>query len=96
MADDAARLTVVAYDVREDGRRLRVAERLLNYGVRVQLSVFECRLNRRQLDELRHALQAEIDPSVDVLAFYQFCRSCAPTAPGQRRSDGRPSDCLVV
>lgn len=37
-------LVVVSYDVREDRRRTRLAHTLKDFGERVQLSVFECRL----------------------------------------------------
>jgi len=46
-------LYVAAYDVARDSRRARVAEILLEYGRRVQRSVFEIEVEPEDLDELR-------------------------------------------
>ncbi len=42
----------VVYDLSCDRERARVDRLLQGYGFRVQKSVFECRLTRRQRDEL--------------------------------------------
>jgi CRISPR-associated protein Cas2 len=46
-------LYVAAYDIARDSRRTRVAEILLEYGRRVQRSVFEIEVAPEELDELR-------------------------------------------
>ena len=46
-------LYVAAYDVTRNSRRARVAEILLEYGRRVQRSVFEIDVEPEDLDELR-------------------------------------------
>ena len=46
-------LYVAAYDVTRDSRRARVAEILLEYGRRIQRSVFEIEVEPEDLDELR-------------------------------------------
>jgi CRISPR-associated protein Cas2 len=54
-------LYIVAYDIR-DPRRWRRVFRLMNgYGEWLQLSVFQCRLNRRRRIELKFALGEIID-----------------------------------
>ena len=68
-------MVLITYDVnREDkaGRkRLRkVAQHCLNYGLRVQNSVFECNVNQKEYVELQHVLSTEIDESKDSLRFY--------------------------
>ncbi len=73
---DARRTLVVAYDIADDRRRARVAKTLGDFGVRVQLSVFECALTRGRLRELRRALERRIDPAVDSVSFYLLCRGC--------------------
>lgn len=40
MSVKAARRTLIAYDVPDDARRLRMAKAALQYGDRVQYSVF--------------------------------------------------------
>ena len=68
-------LVLVSYDVstidRAGRRRLRhVAKTCLNYGIRVQNSVFECLIDPAQLKELQNKLLKIIDPEVDSLRFY--------------------------
>ena len=47
----------VVYDISCDRERARVDRLLRGYGFRVQKSVFECRLTRRQRDELVRRLE---------------------------------------
>lgn len=66
---------LVTYDVStetlEGRRRLRrVARTCLDFGQRVQHSVFECEVNPAQWAMLRAGLLAEIDLSCDSLRFY--------------------------
>ncbi|MDD5952681.1 MAG: CRISPR-associated endonuclease Cas2 [Oscillospiraceae bacterium] len=68
-------LVVIAYDVHtEDAagkKRLRkVARQCVNYGQRVQNSVFECWLDNAQWKQLKAKLIAIIDPEKDSLRFY--------------------------
>lgn len=49
---------LVCYDVTEDRERDRVAKVVGAYGLRIQLSVFECRLSRTALVALRRQLEA--------------------------------------
>ena len=68
-------LVLVTYDVntqdKEGRKRLRrVAKQCVNYGVRVQNSVFECVVDPAQLKLLRKALLDEIDESKDSLRIY--------------------------
>lgn len=68
---------LVAYDVNTETtagkRRLRrVARACLDYGQRVQNSVFECEVEPAQWTALRARLTAEIDPKRDSLRFYRL------------------------
>ncbi|HEY6323091.1 MAG TPA: CRISPR-associated endonuclease Cas2 [Thermoanaerobaculia bacterium] len=71
-------LTVVSYDIREDRRRARVAKVLLDFGARVQFSVFECRLEAAQVERLARRLGAVIDEQEDSVRIYRICQECAP------------------
>ena len=70
-------VVLVTYDVsttsREGRRRLRqVARKCLDFGQRVQNSVFECQVTWEQWTRLRLDLLDLIDPSEDSLRFYML------------------------
>lgn len=70
-------LILITYDVNtEDSngkRRLRhVAKLCLNYGQRVQNSVFECSLDPSQLCLVKNKLLNIIDPQKDSLRLYHL------------------------
>jgi CRISPR-associated protein Cas2 len=66
---------LVTYDVatvvKAGQRRLRrVAQACEDYGVRVQKSVFECRVGNTQWVRLRARLLEEMKPEEDSIRFY--------------------------
>ena len=68
---------LVTYDVNTQdaaGRKRlrRVARACLDWGQRVQFSVFECEVDPGQWIALRTRLLAEIDPAQDSLRFYRL------------------------
>lgn len=68
-------LTVITYDVNtedpEGRRRLRkVARHCVNYGQRVQNSVFECVADVATMVKIKGELVDLIDPDKDSLRFY--------------------------
>ena len=68
---------LISYDVNtEDAagrRRLRkIAKQCLDYGQRVQNSVFECVLDAAQLRALEARLVATMDQEKDSLRFYNL------------------------
>ena len=68
---------LITYDVNTEtaaGRRRlrRVARACLDFGQRVQQSVFECEVDPAQWTALRARLLTEIDPAVDSLRFYRL------------------------
>ncbi len=66
-------LVVVAYDVRDDKRRSKVASELLNFGTRVQFSVFECHLDEERLVVLRKRLTLLFDEERDRVHYFLLC-----------------------
>ncbi|WP_299431326.1 CRISPR-associated endonuclease Cas2 [uncultured Meiothermus sp.] len=66
----AERFYTIAYDIPDDGRRVKVANILKSFGERVQLSVFECWLNQAQLQQLKKLVQKKLEPSQDSLRIY--------------------------
>ncbi len=70
-------LVLITYDVNtEDAsgrKRLRkVAKECVNYGQRVQNSVFECVLDAAQYRLVKHKLEQLIDAEKDSLRFYNL------------------------
>ena len=68
-------LVVITYDVNvttDAGktRLRRVAKQCVNFGQRVQNSVFECLLDPVQFAELKHRLEEIVDPKTDSLRYY--------------------------
>lgn len=69
---------VVSYDVIDDKRRGILAKTLLNYGRRVQKSVFECLLEDREYIKMKQEIDSAIDMEVDSVRYYILCRRCVP------------------
>jgi CRISPR-associated protein Cas2 len=88
---------VVAYDVSDDARRTRLANLLETYGERVQFSVFECDLDRRELAQVIAAVEHLAWPGTDRVRFYRLCGACAREVEsiGACR-DGLSEDVLIV
>ena len=73
-------MVLVTYDVATGdaaGRRRlsRVAKTCLDYGQRVQNSVFECLVTPDQWTQLKHRLIEQIDEESDSLRFYFLGRN---------------------
>lgn len=68
-------MVLITYDVNTETaagkKRLRqVARQCVNYGQRVQNSVFECVLDAAKFREIQYRLEKTIDKDVDSLRFY--------------------------
>lgn len=68
-------LVLITYDVNTENtagrRRLRsVAKQCVNYGTRVQNSVFECNMDAAKCREVKAILEGIIDKEKDSLRFY--------------------------
>ena len=76
---------LVTYEVdttcNEDDRRLRrVANACLDYGKRVQNSVFECEVTEAQLCTLKNMIRDIIDIQTDSVRFYYLNKNIARRA----------------
>ncbi len=68
---------VVAYDIRDDARRLRVSKALKNALERVQKSVFEGWVDSVQLERVEARVRRHMDERQDNLRIYVLCGRCA-------------------
>jgi CRISPR-associated protein Cas2 len=69
---------VVSYDIESDRRRTKIAKTLEDFGQRVQFSVFECRLNPKDLVRMQERVEELINRKTDSLIIYRLCESCTP------------------
>lgn len=70
-------LYIIAYDIRKDRSRTRLAQHLEDLGgTRINRSVFELMLRKSQLPKLLARIADGIDPDTDQVAIYPLCRAC--------------------
>ena len=67
---------LITYDIADTQRRQRIAQTLSGFGERVQYSVFECRLDTRELAHLRSQIGAVADWQHDSIRWYPMCDPC--------------------
>lgn len=72
--------TVVVYDIASDRRRGHLRKFLKELGIRSQKSVFECRLDSREVREIRTYCRDNLDLSVDAVRIYRVCATCMDKA----------------
>ena len=95
-------LVVITYDVNTEtaaGRkRLRqIAKQCVNYGQRVQNSVFECLLDAAQCRMLQAKLVSIMDEELDSLRFYYLGNQYEPKIQHFGRNAGyQPEGVLMV
>ena len=71
-------LWLISYDVPDDRKRSSVAAVLATYGVRVQWSVFECRIEARALSDIQARIIAILGESGGGnVRGYRICDRCA-------------------
>lgn len=68
-------MVLITYDVNTEtdagkARLRKVAKQCVNYGQRVQNSVFECVMDYAKCLEVKHTLEKLIDKDKDSLRFY--------------------------
>ncbi|MBK8809439.1 MAG: CRISPR-associated endonuclease Cas2 [Acidobacteria bacterium] len=66
---------VIAYDISDDKRRLRISRELDRWGNRTQFSVFECDLDERDEAAMTENLRALLVEN-DALRIYKLCEAC--------------------
>jgi CRISPR-associated protein Cas2 len=63
-------MVIVVYDIPDDKRRTRLANFLLGYGNRIQLSVFECFITIEEMRQLYQLVKNKVKPEEDNVRFY--------------------------
>lgn len=67
---------VTCYDIADDARRNRVAAVLLDFGNRVQESVFVAHLDDDLAARMRERLTRLVDPDRDCVHVFEICGAC--------------------
>jgi CRISPR-associated protein Cas2 len=68
---------VISYDIADDRRRSRLASALLDFGKRVQESVFVANLDDELARRMRERVVKLIDPRWDRVHIFELCQACA-------------------
>ena len=69
-------LVLVSYDISDTKKRTKLAKKLLDFGPRVQYSVFEADINPSELDKLHVMLKKIVLDKDDSIRVYRLCESC--------------------
>jgi CRISPR-associated protein Cas2 len=68
---------VVCYDIADDGRRSRIASALLDFGARVQESVFVANLDEQLASRMLERLAKLTDAQYDRVHVFEMCGACS-------------------
>lgn len=72
-------LYIVCYDISNDRTRDHMSDRLLDFGVRIQESVFECLLDDQLYQRLLEGIgKTPLGPD-DKVRVYRLCSYCVDT-----------------
>ena len=88
---------VVAYDIPDDRRRMRMFKLMKGFGVHAQFSLFECDLPERQYRKMLDSIGKLVNGSEDNIKVYALCKGCLKimVMMGTARSSVRPA-CIIV
>lgn len=68
---------LISYDIEIDKIRTKLAKVLEGYGVRVQYSVFECKLTEQRFYRLYREIFELVEGKTDgSVRFYTICKNC--------------------
>jgi CRISPR-associated protein Cas2 len=70
---------IVAYDIANPRRLVRVAKVIKDYGLRVQKSVFEVNLDEKRFAEMKRRVEEVINEDEDGVKYFPLCEKCAGT-----------------
>jgi CRISPR-associated protein Cas2 len=70
---------VVAYDIADEKRLNRVAKVMMDYGFRVQKSIFEIEVGPVIFKELKERIEHIIIAEEDGVKYFPLCEKCAGT-----------------
>ncbi len=69
-------LVIISYDIQDDKKRTRLANKLKDFGPRVQYSVFEAEITAEELKRMRKLLKEIPLEEKESIRLYQLCSTC--------------------
>jgi CRISPR-associated protein Cas2 len=69
---------IICYDIADDGRRNKLASALLDFGARVQESVFTANLDDQLAARMLERVSKTIESRWDRVHVFLMCQSCTP------------------
>ena len=69
-------LCVIVYDIVDNRTRTRFHKFLKEMGINAQRSVFECRLDEREIGNIRRYCRKHLDLEEDTVRIYRVCSRC--------------------
>ena len=68
---------VISYDIKSDRIRNKLSKLLEGYGVRIQYSVFECRITEKRFKKLYQEIFLLVEENLEgSVRFYAICKNC--------------------
>jgi len=67
---------IISYDISSDKQRKKASNILEEFGVRIQYSVFQCELKKKEQLMLKNKLNEIINSKTDSVYFLPFCENC--------------------
>jgi CRISPR-associated protein Cas2 len=88
---------VVAYDIPDDRRRMKLFKTMKGFGIRSQFSVFECELPDHKYRKMLVSIGKLIDTVEDNIKVYVLCKGCLKTMElmGRASITSKPA-CIVI
>ena len=71
---------IVCYDITDDRRREHLSTILLDFGRRIQESVFVADLDDELAGKMRERVEKVLDVAFDRLHIFPLCRACSGRA----------------
>jgi CRISPR-associated protein Cas2 len=70
---------IVAYDIADPKRLTRIAKIMLDYGTRVQKSIFEVTLTKPTFWEMKERVEKVLVAEEDGVKYFTLCQKCSGT-----------------
>jgi CRISPR-associated protein Cas2 len=87
---------VLAYDIHDDKRRVKIAKLMESMGARVQGSVFEAYLTQKELEALTRKAARLMRKEQDSLRVYYLCRACLEKVKTHGQGQLTPAPGLMI